>query len=115
MLDALKLSIEQAREPEIVEEKTGEALVTKVFNVKRLGVIAGCKVKDGKIVHGGKVVVYRNHDKVGEGTIKTLQKEKKSQKEVLAGFECAFILDGFSDWQEGDLAECYVQKKVKRS
>src|SRR3990167_2395482 len=94
LLDALKLAIEQTRAPIIVEEKTGSALVTKVFDVKRLGVIAGCQVKDGKIVQGGKVVVYRNRAKVGEGTIKTLQKEKKSQKEVLAGFECAFIVDG---------------------
>ncbi|HJM68597.1 MAG TPA: translation initiation factor IF-2 [Candidatus Babeliales bacterium] len=114
LLDALKLAIEKGRAPKFVEEKTGEAMVLKVFNVKRLGVIAGCQVKDGKIVHGGKVVVYRNRAKVGEGIIKTLQKEKKSQKEVLTGFECAFILDGFSDWQEGDIAECYIQKKVEQ-
>ena len=114
LVDALKLEIEQAREPEIVEEKTGEAVVLKVFNVKRLGVIAGCQVKSGKIVLGGKVVVYRNHDKVGEGVIKTLQKEKRSQKEVAAGFECAFIVDGFSEWQEGDFVENYIQKKVEK-
>lgn len=113
LLDALQEAIEKAKKPEIIEEKSGVAEVRKVFNMKNVGVIAGCYVKDGTIKHGGRVEVYRNHDKVGEGVIKTLQSDRKTKKEVASGYECAFIVDGFNDWEEGDLVECLVTKQAE--
>jgi translation initiation factor IF-2 len=113
LLDSIKESLAKLKEPEYIEEKTGEAVVRKVFDIKGLGVIAGCYVRDGKVVQSGKVVITRDKRKVGEGTIKTLQRDRKSFKEVSSGFECAFLVDGFSAWQEEDVVECFVKKLVE--
>ncbi len=109
LLDALKAAVEKTRTVEMVTKKIGEAVVRKVFNIKG-AVVAGCYVKSGKIVRGGSIVVWRGNDKVGEGEIQTLQREKRSMKEVTAGFECGFIASGVTDYQEDDRVECFVQE-----
>ncbi len=82
-----------------VSKKIGEAVVLKVFDIKGLGVIAGAQIKSGRFVReGSRVIIYRGKYKVGEGVIKSLQRDKKTVKEVQTGFECAFMVDGFSDW-----------------
>ena len=53
--------------------------------------------------------MYRGKYKVGEGAIKSLQRDKKTVKEVQTGFECAFMLDGFSDWIVDDRVECFIE------
>ena len=90
----------------MVEKKVGEAIVRKVFDVKGLGVIAGCYVQDGHFVQKTKVQCYRRGEYLGEGAITSLQKERKTVKEVRAGSECGFICDGFSDWQVDDIVHC---------
>lgn len=114
LLDDVRAFIKSLREPEKVLTKTGEAIVLKVFDIKGVGVIAGCSVKKGKIVKNGHVVVWRGNQKIGEGDIQTLQRDKRSMKEVAAGFECAFIVSGLSDFQEDDRVECFVQEFVKK-
>ena len=89
--------------------KIGEAVVLRVFQIKNIGTIAGCAVKDGRFSKDGSVVVFRRGKKVGEGKISSLQREKKIVKEVHAGFECAFLIDGFSDWEVDDRVECYLE------
>ena len=93
----------------MVSKKLGEAVVLKVFDIKGLGVIAGSQVKSGKFSKDGKVIVYRGKYKVGEGSIRSLQKDKKAVKEVAAGFECGFMVDGFNDWIVDDRVECFIQ------
>jgi translation initiation factor IF-2 len=88
--------------------KIGQATVLKVFNIKKLGVIAGCIVNDGRFSAKGVIVILRARKEVARGKIKSLQRDKKSVKEVHTGFECAFIVEGFENWQEGDIAECYI-------
>ncbi|MFC1841907.1 translation initiation factor IF-2 [Candidatus Dependentiae bacterium] len=89
-------------------KKVGEAVVLRVFDIKNVGVIAGCAVKDGRFSRDGSVVIFRGGRKVGEGKIKSLQRENKMVKEVHAGFECAFLVDGFSEWEVDDKVECYL-------
>ncbi len=93
---------------EKVRTKIGEAIVLRVFNIKNVGVIAGCAVKDGYCARNGKLVVWRGKKKIGEGSIKSLQREKRTVKEVHAGFECGFLMDGFTDWAVDDRVECYL-------
>ncbi len=91
-------------------KKTGEAVVLKVFDIKGIGVIAGAQVKDGVFHRKAKVVVWRQSKKIGEGFIDSLQREKKNVKEVLSGFECAFMVPSITDWAVGDRVECYVEE-----
>lgn len=109
MMEDLALVAEQGRPAKKVVKKTGEAVVLKVFDIKSLGVIAGAQVKSGVCSKSGNVVVWRGKYKVGEGPIKSLQRDKKSVKEVHAGFECAFMVDGFAEWQVDDRVECYLE------
>jgi len=109
LLDDIKKLIEASREPEKIEKKVGEATVLKVFKIKG-SVIAGCYVNSGKIVKGGKIVVLRGKNKVAEGTIKTLQKERRAAKEVATGFECGFVAPGVDDVQVDDRVECFIEE-----
>ncbi len=100
----------EARKPVVmISKKIGEATVLKVFDIKNLGVIAGSIVKDGRFSRQGKVKVYRGKELVGEGPIKSLQRERKSVKEVHSGFECGFLIDGFNDFEVDDRVECYEE------
>lgn len=110
LLEDLEFLAEQGKPVKKVSKKIGEAVVLKVFDIKGLGVIAGAQVKTGRFVkEGSKVVVYRGKYKVGEGSIKSLQRDKKTVKEIQAGFECAFMVDGFSDWIVDDRVECFIE------
>jgi translation initiation factor IF-2 len=109
LLEALELKAEAAKEIKMVRKKIGEAVVLKVFDIKNLGVIAGAQVKDGRFSKDGTVIVYRGRQKIGEGKIKSLQRDKKTVKEVHTGFECAFLIDGIDDFQVDDRVECYLE------
>jgi len=108
LLDDLSARIEKTRKPEVVEKKIGEAIVRKVFNIKGQ-VIAGCYVKSGRIVRGCKATIWRDGQKIGEGILQTLQREKRVVKEVAAGFECGFVIDGFNNFNEEDRVECTIE------
>jgi translation initiation factor IF-2 len=92
-------------------EKIGEAVVLKVFNIKNIGIIAGFKMLDGFMKKGLKIHVIRERKKVGEGTVKSLQKEREFVKEVTKGFEGAISVDGFSAWEEEDKIEIFEIKE----
>ncbi len=89
--------------------KIGEAAVLKVFDVKKFGIVAGSYIRDGRFSEKGSVKIWRGKKMVGEGKIKSLQRDKKSVKEVHSGFECAFLVDGFEDWQVDDRVECFLE------
>jgi len=108
LLDNLDELGKAHKEVKVVSKKTGEAVVLRVFDVKNLGVIAGCSVKEGVFSRKGHVVIWRDKTKVGEGAIKSLQRERKTVKEVHAGFECGFLVEGFNDFQVDDRVECYL-------
>ncbi|MCL4361722.1 translation initiation factor IF-2 [Candidatus Dependentiae bacterium] len=109
LLEDLELLSESKKEIKMVSKKIGEASVLKVFDIKNIGVIAGAIVKTGKFTRDGRVIIFRGKYKVGEGKITSLQREKRAAKEVNAGFECAFMVDGFTDWQVDDRVDCYVE------
>jgi translation initiation factor IF-2 len=109
LLEELEAIAEAAKPIKMISKKVGEALVLKVFEIKNIGVVAGAQVKSGKFVRDGKVIVWRNKQKIGEGKIKSLERDRKPVKEVQTGFECAFLVDGFDAWQVDDKVECYQE------
>jgi translation initiation factor IF-2 len=109
LLEFLEESTRKNIKQEISREKTGEAEVKKVFAIKKLGTIAGFQVKQGKIFKKGEVEAWRDGYKIGEGKIQSLQKDKKSMKEIGVGFEGAMLVDGFDEWQDGDKIIAFVE------
>ncbi len=108
LLEALHAIAESEKDIEMVRTKIGEATVLRVFDIKKVGVIAGAVVRDGRFTREGILVIWRGKTKVGEGKISSLQRDKKSVKEVQTGFECAFMVHNFVDWQEDDRVECFI-------
>ncbi|MFH1832327.1 MAG: translation initiation factor IF-2 [bacterium] len=105
--------IKSKKEVKITWKKTGEAIVRKVFDIKGLGVIAGCYLQEGVCARTSRVACFRAGAKLGEGQINSLQRDKKSIKEVHTGYEFAFICDTFSEWQVGDSVHCFTAVKEK--
>lgn len=109
LLEALEEMAEKEKEIKLVRKKIGEASILKVFDIKNVGVIAGAQIKEGRFSKDGILVAFRGNKKIGEGKVKSLQRDKKSVKEVHTGFECAFLVDSISDWQVDDRVECYIE------
>jgi translation initiation factor IF-2 len=112
LLENLEEEAESNRPVVVKSRKIGEATVLKVFDIKKLGVIAGSRVVSGKCVFDSKLKIFRNNKLIGEGSVLSLQQDKKAVKEVRKGFECAFMVKDFSDWSVGDLIECYISEPV---
>jgi len=97
--------------PEKEEVKIGEAEVRKIFPISRIGNVAGCYVKEGKVVRGSKCRVLRGEEEVYQGTITSLKRFKDDVKEVGEGYECGIKIEGLEDIQEGDVIEVFGWKE----
>jgi translation initiation factor IF-2 len=113
LLEELEKRDEKTKRIELVRVKIGEAEVIRVFDIKNIGIIAGAQVKEGRIVRDGILVVYRGGRKIGEGKLRSLQREKRSVKEVHGGYECGFMLENYDDWAVGDRVESYIEEPKK--
>lgn len=102
-------------EPTEVEKVNGQAEVRQVFNVSKIGTIAGCGVKSGKIIRNSMVRVIREGTIVYTGKLKSLKRFKDDAKEVAAGLECGMSIDGFNDIKQGDILESYSVNMVDSS
>jgi len=109
LLENLEERIKGKKEVVMVKTKIGQALVRQVFEIKNVGVVAGCYVSEGRFTKDGTVIVYRRNKEIGSGAIKSLQRERKTVKEVHAGFECGFIIEGFEDFAIDDRIDCYIE------
>ncbi len=114
LLDDIQELIKSRQDIEYKKEKVGEAVVRKVFDIKGIGVIAGIYVKEGKILRGAQAQIWRNNRKIGEGQIKSLQRDKKVMKEIAAGFEGAFLIDGYTDWNVEDKVDCFIETPINQ-
>jgi translation initiation factor IF-2 len=97
------------------EETIGEVEVRALFRVSRLGTIAGCMVTQGVVRRGAKVRVVRDGTVVIETSVTQLKRFKDDVREVLEGFECGILLEGFNDVKEGDVLEVYEMREVERT
>lgn len=113
LLEDLEERDARTKKVTLVRTKIGEAEVIRVFDIKNIGIIAGAQVKDGRITREGILVIYRGGKKIGEGKLRSLQREKRAVKEVHGGYECGFMLEKYDDWAIGDRVECYVEEPKK--
>ncbi|MFM9089383.1 MAG: translation initiation factor IF-2, partial [Cyanobium sp.] len=114
LLEEIQMAMEGLLEPELVEESLGEAEVRAVFTIGK-NAVAGCYVTNGKLQRNCRVRVHRGKEKVFEGDLDSLRRNKDDVKEVATGFECGIGCDRFSSWQEGDRIEAYKLVTQRRT
>jgi len=113
-INEVKSGIEGMLAPEEKEEITANAEVLETFKISKVGTIAGCMVREGKLTRSAKVRVIRDGIVVYTGTLGSLKRMKDDVKEVAAGFDCGLSVDGFNDIKIGDMIEAYQIVEVKR-
>ena len=111
LIDQVKEAMAGLLDPLLKEVVVGQAEVRKVFNLSKGGNVAGCAVTSGRLVRG-KMRVRRRTNLIYEGVSLTLKRFQDEVNEVRSGMECGIRLDGFDDFQEGDVVECYTTEKV---
>jgi len=114
LIEELTQALEGMLEPEEKVIEVGLAEVRTIFKSSKFGKIAGCYVSEGKIERNGRVRVYRNDEKIFDGTISALKRFKDDAKVVESGFECGITVSGFDKFEEGDLIKPYIVEKTKR-
>ena len=115
LLEDLEAAMLGLLSPVFEEVVTGEAEVREIFRVPRVGAIAGCYVRDGKITRGSKVRFLREGTVIWKGSIQSLRRFKDDVREVSSGFECGIGLSDFQDLKEGDVIETYEEREIARS
>jgi len=106
LLDQMKDAMAGLLDPEFRETVLGHAEVKQVFELSR-GIVAGCLVTDGRIARTGRARVIRKRQPVYDGGLSTLRRFQDDVKEVRSGLECGIKLGDFSEYQVGDIIECY--------
>lgn len=114
-INEIKAAMEGMLSPEIKEEITGTAEIMETFNITKVGTIAGCIVRDGKIVRKDKVRVIRDGIVIYTGTLGSLKRFKDDVKEVLKGYECGLNIDGYNNIKPGDIIEAFTLTEVAKS
>ena len=111
LLDQMKDAMAGLLEPELRETVIGHAEVKQVFQLSR-GIVAGCLVTDGRIARTGRARILRKRQPVYDGGISTLRRFQDDVKEVRSGLECGIKLGDFSEYQVGDVIECYQLEQI---
>jgi translation initiation factor IF-2 len=111
LLDQMKEAMAGLLEPEHRETVIGHAEVKQVFQLSR-GIVAGCLVTDGRVPRAARARVLRKRQPVYDGGISTLRRFQDDVKEVRSGLECGIRLGDFSEYQVGDVIECYQLEAV---
>ncbi|MEP6856958.1 MAG: translation initiation factor IF-2 [Gemmatimonadales bacterium] len=114
-VEDVRSALEGMLRPEERETVLGEAEVRELFKVPRMGVIAGCSVRNGVINRTGRVRVMRDSVEIYDGAIASLRRFKDDVKEVREGFECGIGVENFNDIKVGDVLECYRKEQVART
>ncbi|MDH7797885.1 MULTISPECIES: translation initiation factor IF-2 [unclassified Beijerinckia] len=115
LVDDVKSAMSGLLSPTLREEMLGNAQILEVFNISKVGKVAGCRVTDGRVERGASVRLIRDNVVVHEGKLSTLKRFKDEVKEVLAGQECGMAFENYQDMRQGDVIECYRVEEVKRS
>ena len=114
VIEEIEAAMTGLLDPEFVEKVIGLAEVRQVYEVSKIGTIAGAYVTEGKVSRDGKVRVIRDSVVIYEGEIDTLRRFKDDVKEVQSGYECGMTVENFNDIKEGDVFEVYIMEEVKK-
>ncbi|MDO4627587.1 MAG: translation initiation factor IF-2 [Planctomycetia bacterium] len=111
----VRAALEGMLTPEEHEKELGRALVQQVFQISKVGAVAGCRVISGTIPRDCKIRIIRNNRVIGAYALDTLKREKDDVKEVRDGYECGMRLAGYNDIKEGDVFEAFQIESVART
>ena len=114
LLDEIKGALEGMLEPERKETFIGYAEVLEVFDISKLGKIAGSKVTEGRVERGSGVRLLRDDVVIHEGELSTLKRFKDEVEKVQAGMECGMGFKGYHDLRKGDQIECFTVEMLDR-
>jgi translation initiation factor IF-2 len=115
LVDDVKKAMSGLLPPTLRETMLGNALILEIFNVSKVGKIAGCRVTDGNVERGANVRLIRDNVVVHEGKLSQLKRFKDDVKEVTAGQECGMAFENYQDMRAGDVIECYRVETIQRS
>ncbi|WP_332682991.1 translation initiation factor IF-2, partial [Bosea sp. (in: a-proteobacteria)] len=115
LMDDVKDAMSGLLAPTLRETMLGNAQILEIFNVSKVGKIAGCRVTDGTIERGANVRLIRDGVVVHEGKLAQLKRFKDDAKEVVAGQDCGMSFENYQDMRAGDVIECYRVEEIKRT
>lgn len=114
-IEEVKAAMEGMLSPEIKEEVVGNVEVLQVFKITKVGTVAGCMVKEGKIKRTNKVRVIRDGIVIHTGDLGSLKRFKDEVKEVYSGQDCGIFISNYNDVQVGDIIEAFDQIEIKKT
>ncbi|MCG2631190.1 translation initiation factor IF-2 [Bradyrhizobium sp. WYCCWR 13023] len=115
LVDDVKKAMSGLLAPTLRETMLGNASILEIFNISKVGKVAGCRVTDGTVERGANVRLIRDNVVVHEGKLSTLKRFKDEVKEVQAGQECGMAFENYHDMRAGDVIECYRVETIQRS
>ena len=114
-IEEIKSAMEGMLMPEVREEIVAALEIREVFNVTKVGTVAGCYVKEGKITRNTRVRIIRDGIVIYTGELGSLKRFKDDVKEVVGGYECGLNIHNFNDIKMGDVVEGYREFEVKKT
>ena len=114
-IEEVKSAMEGMLSPEIKEEITAYVEVLQTFKISKVGTVAGCMVKEGKIKRSNKIRLIRDGIVIYSGELGSLKRFKDDAKEVVAGQDCGLNITNFNDIQVGDMIEAYEETEIKKT
>jgi len=114
LIEDIEKALKGLLEPKYEEVITGEAEVRQVFRISKVGNVAGCMVKKGKITRSDKIRLIRDGVVIYDGEINQLKRFKEDVAEVAEGYECGLSIKGYNDIKEGDIIESYKIVEVQQ-
>lgn len=114
-IEEVKDAMEGMLAPELKEEVTGTAEVLQTYKISKVGTVAGCIVREGRIKRSCKVRLIRDGIVRYTGDLGSLKRFKDDVKEVVSGYDCGLNINGYNDVKEGDIIECFEEVEVKKS
>ena len=115
LVDDVKQAMSGLLKPERRETFIGYAEILEVFQITKVGKVAGCRVTEGIVERGAGVRLLRDNVVIHEGKLKTLKRFKDEVKEVAVGQECGMAFENYEDIRQGDVIECFRVEQVTRS
>ena len=115
VLDDIRAVLTGMLAPIAREHFLGNAEILQVFNISKLGRVAGCRVSEGLMRRGSKVRLLRDSVVIHEGTLSSLRRFKDEVREVREGFECGMAFENYQDLKESDVIECFDVEEVART
>ena len=114
-IEEVKAAMEGMLLPEIKEEITANVEIREVFKITKVGSVAGCMVREGKIKRGNKIRLIRDGIVIFTGELGSLKRFKDDVKEVAQGYECGLNIHNFNDIKIGDIVEAFEEVEVKQT